>query len=195
MSTLMNQARNRVPRFAEAAVERARLTVVPRPGSQRSGRAARVPFMTLVSLILVGGVAGLLFFNTSMQQVSFTASAMEQKAQLLDSQRQSLQMQLDGLRDPQQLAVAAKQMGMVPPASPAFIQLGDGKVLGTPTPATVDDAIRVNPMPIKKPKNLRPPPIIEKVSRPATTRGAAAAATRPTAGTKKSHDSQQGGPR
>ena len=40
MSALMNQARSRVPRIAEAAVERARLTVVPRP---RRGRAARVP--------------------------------------------------------------------------------------------------------------------------------------------------------
>ncbi len=30
MSTLMNEARSRVPRIAEAAVERARLTVVPR---------------------------------------------------------------------------------------------------------------------------------------------------------------------
>ena len=44
MSALINQARNRVPRIAEAAVERARLTVVPR----RRTRAARVPFVTLV---------------------------------------------------------------------------------------------------------------------------------------------------
>ena len=63
MSTLLNQARTRVPRIAEAAVERARLTVVPRTARRR---APRVPFVTLVSLLLVGGVAGLLFFNTSM---------------------------------------------------------------------------------------------------------------------------------
>ncbi len=57
MSALMNQARSRVPRIAEAAVERARLTVVP-----RAARAARpgCPFVALVSLLLVGGVAGLL---------------------------------------------------------------------------------------------------------------------------------------
>ena len=77
MSALMNQARNRVPRIAEAAVERARLTVVPRaPGRS----AARVPFVVLVSLLLVGGVAGLLCFNTSMQQASFTSTAMEEQA-------------------------------------------------------------------------------------------------------------------
>ena len=33
--------------------------------------------MTLVSLVLVGGVVGLLFFNTSMQQASFAATALE----------------------------------------------------------------------------------------------------------------------
>src|SRR5215213_1973704 len=71
MSTLLSQARNRVPRIAEAAVERARLTVVPRTARRR---APRVPFVTLVSLLLVGGVAGLLFFTTSMQQASFTAT-------------------------------------------------------------------------------------------------------------------------
>ena len=52
--------RSRVPRIAEAAVERARLTVVPR----RRTRAGRVPFVALVSLVLLGGVVGLLLFNT-----------------------------------------------------------------------------------------------------------------------------------
>ena len=66
-----------MPRIAEAAVERARLTVVP---ARRGAPAARVPFVMLVSLLLVGGVAGLLLFNTSMQQASFTATAMEDQA-------------------------------------------------------------------------------------------------------------------
>jgi hypothetical protein len=156
MSSLMNEARSRVPRIAEAAVERARLTVVPRTSGRR---AARVPFVTLVSLILVAGVAGLLFFNTSMQQVSFTATRMEHRAQLLDAEQQGLQMQLDSLRNPQRLALRAKHLGMVPQASPAFIRLSDGTVLGTPTPATWADAIRVNSMPTRRPKDLRPKPI------------------------------------
>jgi hypothetical protein len=156
MSALMNEARSRVPRIAEAAVERARLTVVPRTSRRR---AARIPFVTLVSVILVAGVAGLLFFNTSMQQVSFTATRMEHRAQLLDAEQQGLQMQLDSLRNPQRLALRAKHLGMVPPASPAFIRLGDGTVLGTPTPATWADAIRVNSLPTRRPKDLRPKPI------------------------------------
>ena len=119
MSSLMNEARSRVPRIAEAAVERARLTVVPRTTGRR---AARVPFVTLVSLILVAGVAGLLFFNTSMQQVSFTATRMEHRAQLLDAKQQGLQMQLDSLRNPQRLALRAKALGMVPAGQPGVHQ-------------------------------------------------------------------------
>ena len=156
MSALINQARNRVPRFAEAAVERARLTVVPR----RSTRAARVPFVTLVSLLLVSGVAGLLLFNTSMQQASFTATAMEQRAEVLDAREQSLQMDLERLRDPQRVAVQARAMGMVPPSNPAFLRLSDGKVLGDPAPALVEAGLRVAPLPTRKPPTLRPEPVI-----------------------------------
>jgi cell division protein FtsL len=205
MSTLMNQARNRVPRFAEAAVERARLTVVPRSTGRR---AARVPFVTLVSVLLLGGVAGLLFLNTSMQQVSFTATAMEQRASELEAQRQSLQMELDSLRDPQRVALQAKQMGMVPPASPAFLRLSDGKILGKPTPATYADSIRVTPLRTAKPKSLRQRVVIEKVkAAPKTTRtsigsaaeatsdGAAAERRTAAAGTKKAHDPGQGSQR
>jgi hypothetical protein len=172
MSSLMNEARSRVPRIAEAAVERARLTVVPRASGRR---AARVPFVTLVSVILVAGVAGLLFFNTSMQQVSFTATRMEHRAQLLDAERQGLQMQLDSLRNPQRLALRAKRLGMVPAASPAFIKITDGTVLGTPTPASWVDAIRVNSLPTRRPKDLRPTPkrVIEKATPDAGSAGSA----------------------
>src|SRR3954465_14117836 len=111
MSTLFTQARTRVPRIAEAAGERARLTVVPRIPRRR---AARVPFVTLVSLLLVGGVAGLLFFNTSMQQASFTATDMENEVSLLNAHEQSLKMQLESLRDPQRVAVEGPKKGRGP---------------------------------------------------------------------------------
>ena len=156
MSALINQARSRVPRFAETAVERARLTVVPRVRS----RAPKVPFVSLVTLLLVGGVAGLLAFNTSMQQASFTATSMEQRAAVLDAREQSLQMELETLRDPQRVAVTARRMGMVPPSAPAFLRLEDGAVLGSPAAAVAEDAVRVIPLPTRKPADLRPAPVI-----------------------------------
>jgi hypothetical protein len=190
-----------VPRIAEAAVERARLTVVPRI---TRGRAPRVPFVTLVSLLLVGGVAGLLFFNTSMQQASFTATALQHRATLLDAEQQSLVMQLDALRDPQQVAVTGRALGMVPPVAPAFLRLSDGAVVGKAIPATANDTMRVTPYPTRKPKDLRPAPI---VITPATTKpidpatassqhpgsadGASSTVSDASAGTKKHHDRQQ----
>ena len=174
--------RSRVPRIAEAAVERARLTVVPRGAT----RAPRVPFVALVSLLLVSGVAGLLLFNTSMQQASFHATALEQQAQILAAEEQSLQMELEMLRDPQRVAAEARAIGMVPPANPAFIRLSDGRVLGTPTPAVPEDGIRIAPLPTLKPKNLRPDPVI--VPAPMTHDGAASNAQGDEEGTKKQRD-------
>lgn len=154
MSALMSQART-LPRIAEAARERARLTVVPR----RSRSAARAPFVTLVTLLLVLGVAGLLYFNTNMQTASFKATAMEERATVLDAKEQALQMRLAVLRDPQRVAEQAQRLGMVPPASPAFIRLSDGKVLGQPEPASSVDRVRIAPLPAAKPANLRPSPV------------------------------------
>jgi cell division protein FtsB len=191
MSTLMTQARNRVPRFAEAAVERARLTVVPR----RATRAPKVPFVSLVSLLLVGGVVGLLLFNTNMQQASFVATELEATAAALDAKEQSLQMQLDNLRDPQKVASRAQKLGMVPASSPAFIRLSDGQVLGNPVVAEPTDAMRISPLPTRKPKSLRPDPVIidiEPVKSKNKADTASADADRGTAeGTKKKQNMEQ----
>ena len=159
MSAWMQEARtrmpSRLPRFAENAVQRARLTVVV----PRRTRAPRVPFMILVGVVLLGGVVGLLLFNTSMQQASFRATALQSRADALHAQEQSLQMELDQLRDPQRVALRAKELGMVPMANPAFLRLSDGKVLGDPLPATALDAQRLEPLPARKPRSLRLTPI------------------------------------
>jgi hypothetical protein len=63
MSSTAPALRTRVPRLAEAALERARLTVVPKRTRRRTNP---VPFLVLVSMLAVGGVVGLLLFNTSM---------------------------------------------------------------------------------------------------------------------------------
>jgi hypothetical protein len=155
MSAWMAQARTRLPRLAETAVERARLTVVPR----RPTAAPRVPFMILVALVLLGGVVGLLLFNTSMQQASFRATAMEATAAQLHAKEQSLRMDVDRLRDPQRVATRAQALGMVPLVNPAFIRLSDGEVLGNPVAALPADAQRLTPLPTRKPAALVLPPV------------------------------------
>jgi cell division protein FtsB len=141
--------------LADAAVERARLTVVPR----RRTQAARMPFVMLVSLVLLGGVVGLLLFNTSMQQASFAATSLESQAGSLTARQQTLERELDVLRNPQHIAEQAQGMGMVVSTSPAFLDLGTGKVLGAPAAATAAEGLRIRPRPPVKPLVLNPPPL------------------------------------
>lgn len=159
MSSPAAQLRTRVPRIAEAAVERARLRVVPR----RRTKAARVPFVALVSLVLLGGVIGLLLFNTSMQQAAFATTALEQQAGTLSARQQTLEMELDVLRNPQRVAERAQAMGMVPSGTPAYLLLENGKVLGEPTPATPENNLRLHARLPAKPAVLDPDPIVNQV--------------------------------
>ena len=159
MSSPAVQLRTRVPRIAEAAVERARLRVVPR----RRTRASKVPFVVLVTLLMLGGVVGLLLFNTSMQQAAFATTALEDQARILAARQQTLEMELDELRNPQRVAQQAQQMGMVPSHRPAYLELPSGKVLGEPAPAAPTDGLRLLPRPPAKPAVLTPEPVVQKV--------------------------------
>lgn len=158
MSSPAVQVRSRMPRLAEKAVERARLTVVPR----RRTKAPRMPFVALVSLVLLGGVVGLLLFNTSMQQASFAATALEQQASTLQAREQILRMELDVLRDPQHVAAQAQQMGMVVGQAPQFLDSRTGQVVGAaPDEVTVPPSrLRLLPKAAPKPPVLNPSPIV-----------------------------------
>ncbi|MFS3130254.1 hypothetical protein ACLM5J_17765 [Nocardioides sp. Bht2] len=160
MNSPLPQSRVRVQRIAEAAVERARLTVVPRVRA----RTPRFPFVIMVSMLLVAGVVGLLMFNTTMQQNSFTATDLEKQAGQLAARREGLQMDLDALNAPQRIAQRAGELGMVQGPTPAFIDLRQGKVTGgAATPADATLAFPIESPPAKKPKVLSPDPKIKYV--------------------------------
>lgn len=165
MSSPALQPRTRVTRIAQEAVDRARLTVVPRVRT----RAPRVPFVTLVSLVLVAGIVGLLLFNTSMQQASFAASSLENQADTLAAREQTLRMELDELRNPQRVAMEAQEMGMVIPSAPVFLDLETGRTIGVRTPATRENAIQLLPPAPVKPAVLAPAPTVVEVPATAVT--------------------------
>lgn len=164
MSSPAVQVRSRMPRIAEVAVERARLTVVPR----RRSRVSRIPFVALVSIVLLGGVVGLLLFNTSMQQASFAATALEQQADTLAARQQTLEMDLDRLRDPQRIATKAQQLGMVQAGNPAFLDLATGSIVGEPSPGTGATPFRIWELPPVKPAAINPAPTVVTVQAPAS---------------------------
>jgi hypothetical protein len=168
MSSTAPALRTRVPRLAGVALERARLTVVPK---RKRRRTSPVPFLMVVSMLAVGGIVGLLLFNTSMQQASFAATDLQRQADVLQAQQQTLQMQLDQLRDPQSIALKAQRMGMVLPSSPAVLDLRTGKVLGDPAPATRLAPLRLLAPPPIKPAVLDPPAHVTVVDRSANSPG------------------------
>jgi hypothetical protein len=159
MSGLMEQARSRLPRIAEQAIERARLTVVPRTRPT----APRAPFVALVAAVLLVGVIGLLMFNTSMQQASFAAAELEERRAALRADEQQLQMELDRLRDPQRVTQEAQDLGMVPMLTPVFLDLSGGKVVGEPAPASALDRMRLRPRPPQVPAEHRLAPRVVEV--------------------------------
>lgn len=148
MSSLNSAAALKTPRrlLDRRVLERARLVVVPR----RRSRAPRIPFIALVSAILVGGVVGLLMFNTSMQNASFTEKKLSDQASALAAQQQVLQMDLQHLRDPQAVAEAAQKQGLVIPTSVAMMDIATGKITGQAAPATADNTPPLFPV-IAKP--------------------------------------------
>jgi hypothetical protein len=164
-SSTAPQLRSRLPRIAEVAVQRARLTVVPRPRTRP--RAPRVPFVTLVSVILLGGVIGLLMFNTSMQQASFRATALEQQASDLTAQEESLRLELQQMRDPQRVAGLAQSRGMVlPGGGPLVLDLDSGKVLGDQQSVVPGFTIKPTVPGPRRPPALDPDPVVVKNRNP-----------------------------
>jgi hypothetical protein len=178
MSASTAPSRSRLSRLADAVSVSDRLALVP------GGRAtaSRTPFVALIVVMLVGGVLGLLAFNTQMQQRSFAASRLQREATALTAQQQGLRMDLQTLRDPQHLAVSAKKLGMVAPANPAFVMLGTGKVLGDPLATTMADQVAINQPAAPKPSALNPPAKIVHVPAKTTTKKS----TTKTTDTKKS---------
>ena len=171
------------PRIAQRALERARLTVVPRPRTVQ--RAPRVPFVMLISAILLGGVLGLLFFNTSMQQASFRETALGQQARDLSAQQEALQLNVDKLSDPQRIARQAQHMGMViPVGSSGILNYDTGKISGVAAPA-VGGRLPLGPIPARRPADFSPKPVKVPATtgaRPGTTSGKPGSTTGSTTG-------------
>lgn len=187
MSSLSPQVRARLPRFQDSASVRSRLSLVP----PRLAHAPRTPFVVFIFVILGAGVVGLLMFNTQMQQGAFQATALQHRATALRAQQQSLDMDLQRLRDPQLLAIRGRALGMVVPPDPSFVRLTDGKVLGTPTMATAGDAMRVRGYASVKPAGLAPVTRVVHVRAPAAKTSAHSGAASPKShtphGMKKGH--------
>ncbi|MEU4060874.1 septum formation initiator family protein [Streptomyces wedmorensis] len=121
--------------------------------------AARTPFVLLVVVLLAGGLISLLLLNSALNQGSFQLNELKNKTTELTDEQQALQRDVDDYAAPDALERRARELGMVPGGSPAFLG-PDGKVLGEPSVAV---APKPTPTPKATPKT---PP---STGAPATT--------------------------
>ncbi|MFC7977346.1 FtsB family cell division protein [Streptomyces cinereoruber] len=96
--------------------------------------AARTPFVLLVVVLLGGGLISLLLLNSALNQGSFELNELKNRTTELTDEEQALQRDVDAYAAPDALERRARELGMVPGGSPAFLG-PDGKVLGRPSAA------------------------------------------------------------
>lgn len=96
--------------------------------------AARTPFVLLVVLLLGGGLITLLLLNSSLNTGSFRLSELKKQTTDLTDEQQALQRDVDDLSAPDALQRRARELGMVPGGSPAFLN-PDGRISGVPSKA------------------------------------------------------------
>lgn len=108
--------------------------------------AARTPFVLLVVLLLGGGLITLLLLNSALNEGSFRLSQLKRDTTELTDEQQALQRDVDSRSQPDALERRARELGMVPGGSPAFLN-PDGTVRGVPTEATAAPSPSPSPTP------------------------------------------------
>ncbi|WP_406449188.1 septum formation initiator [Streptomyces sp. NBC_00876] len=142
--------------------------------------AARTPFVLLVVLLLGGGLITLLLLNSALNEGSFRLSELKKRTTDLTDDQQALQRDVDSASEPDALARRARELGMVPGGSPAFLD-PNGTVRGVPSvasapPSTAPPRKTTSPEPPASPASSpRPTPTGSAAGTPAP--GGSAAAT------------------
>lgn len=108
--------------------------------------AARTPFMLLVVVLLGGGLISLLLLNSALNEGSFRLSELRKQTTDLTDEEQALQRDVDGYSQPDALERRARELGMVPGGSPAFLN-PDGTVRGVPAEVTAEPDPEPTPTP------------------------------------------------
>jgi len=102
--------------------------------AQRRARP-RLVYVLVTVLGLFGILMAQLLLSIVLSDNAYQLSSWQAKQKELTRTQQMLSEQLDVLNSPQNLAQRAEALGMVSNASPAFLRLSDGAVLGAPVAA------------------------------------------------------------
>jgi cell division protein FtsB len=114
-------------------------------------RAPRTPFVLFSMLVVGAGLVGLLVLNTAVAQDAFTLHDLGAANAALDERAQRLDQEVAALEAPNAVAQRARSLGLVQAGDPAFV-LPNGRVLGSPVPATAPPPPPPPPSPSASPQ-------------------------------------------
>jgi hypothetical protein len=95
----------------------------------------RPPFVAVCVAVMLGCLIGLLMINIALTRGAYREHQLELKQTELMETQQALAEKVAAESSPAVLSQRARDLGMIPNSTPAFIRLSDGTVLGQPTPA------------------------------------------------------------
>jgi len=150
----LNQPSESVTEYATRGVRRRTRENLRLVAPIRVRKASRGMFVIVLAIILGVGLLGMLVINTTLAQGAFTVSELRSTQKELSRTEATLIESVAALAAPTVLEEKARNLGMVPSSTPAFIQIPTGKVLGkpkaapgarisTPANATVGEAAEV----------------------------------------------------
>ena len=108
-----------------------RLRVVRAPALTRT----RVPFVLFCMAVLGVALLSALLLNTTMAHGAYEKFDLSNELARLTQDEMDMASTLDRKASPEQLARAARDLGMVPAQGTGWLRLSDGSVRGTPEPA------------------------------------------------------------
>lgn len=131
---------------------RPRLGIVPKPAATVS----TMGFVGIIIALITAGMVGVMVVTTSVSAQSRELASLRSEAVQLTYQSAALESHLQNMGSANAIALRASMLGMVPNPHPAFINLADGTVTGSPQKATGDE------MPFLRgiaPEPVAPPPL------------------------------------
>ncbi|MEU7477300.1 hypothetical protein AB0A63_15030 [Lentzea sp. NPDC042327] len=174
-----DKARRRSAAADRAYARRAQRAQNLRGGSsapqQNARQVSKAPFVVLVMLVLVAGIAGIMYFSTQAAADSYRLQEARAEQEKLTLRVEQLRREVALLESPTDLARRATEMGLVEPSNPARLrQLADGTVeeFGKPSAPTKS----TSPPP---PTTTTPPPAGEQPPPAGTTPPAGDGAANP----------------
>ncbi len=150
----LNAPNESVTEYATRGVRRSTRENLRLVAPLRVQKATRGVFVIVLASILGVGLLAMLLINTTLAQGAFTLSDLRSTQAGLSRTEATLTESVAALSAPTLLEEKARNLGMVPSSTPAFIQIPSGKVLGkakpapgariaTPADATVGEAAEV----------------------------------------------------